>query len=280
MALIRKKIKYTKNKLYNSPLDALENLIGKRQRLVVAVVILSILLFVSEHFLGKSGIFIIIALSILTDIFLYISLRSDLKENFSWNIFILPFFFSLAFGLFYLIVPARMLTRIIMTTLYAVGLYSLFLSQNIFTVSSIRTIALVSGARTVSFSLTLLAYSFLSNVIFTFHFNIFLTLVLVFAYTFPLVMQSLWVYTLEKSIKTNIFWVFFISFCLLQVTLLLWFWPSTPTIIALFLSGIFYTLIGLTHVWFEKRLFRSVILEYAWVTFIAFAALVLFTPWN
>lgn len=280
MALLNRKFRHTKNKLLDSPLDALENLIGKRQRFVVAVGLLSILLFVSEHFLGKSGVFIIIALSILTDIFLYLSLRSDLKENFSWNIFILPFFFSLAFGLFYLLVPARMLTRIIMTSLYAVGLYSLFLSQNIFTVSSIRTIALVSGARTVSFTLTLVTYLFLSNVIFTFHFNILLTLLLVFAYTFPLVMQSLWVYTLEKSIKTNIFWVFFISFCLLQVALLLWFWPSTPTIIALFLAGVFYTLIGLTHVWFEKRLFRSVILEYAWVTFITFAALVLFTPWN
>ena len=87
-----------------------------------------------------------------------------------------------------------------MTSLYALGLYSLFLSQNIFTVSSIRTIALLSGARTVSLVLTLLSFFFLSNVVFSFHINIFLTLLLIlYLFIFNCFAIDLGLYSGKKS---------------------------------------------------------------------------------
>lgn len=250
---------------------------SKRQKFIVSVIVLSLGLFSSQYILGKSAISIVFVLSILTPIFLYIGLRNDLKENFNLQVFILPFFYSLAVGLFYLLVPARLLTRVGMTSLYAMGLYSLYLSQNIFTVSSIRTIALLSGARTVSLVLTLLSYFFLSNVVFSFHINVFITLLLIFIYTFLIVLQAIWTYTLEKNPLVEIFWTLSLTICLVEVALFLWFRLSSPTVLALFLSAIFYVLIGLTHAWFEKRLFRGVILEYFWVTVVSFIFLVLFT---
>ena len=57
-----------------------------------------------------------------------------------------------------------------------------------------------------------------------------------------------------------------LTFCLVEVALFLWFRQASPTVLALFLTSIFYVLIGLTQAWFEKRLFRSVILEYFWVS--------------
>ncbi len=254
--------------------------LSKRQKFIISVLILSLFLFISEHFFSAIGLYFVFFLSLFTDFFLFLSLRNDLKENFSWKIFILPFFYSLAVGMFYLLVPARFLTRIGMTSLYALGLYSLFLSENIFTVSAIRTIQLLSGARTVAFALTLLSYFFLSNVIFSFHINVFITLLLVFGYTLPMVTHSLWMYTFNKDILSDISWIFSLTLCLVEGALLLWFWPSTPTVIALFLSGFFYIIVGLSQVWFEKRLFRSVILEYAWVAIVVFVVLVLFTSWK
>lgn len=252
----------------------------KRQRFIFSIIVLSIMLFVSEHFLGEFGLYLIFALSLLTVFLLYLCLREDLKGNFSWQLFILPFFFSLAFGLFYLLVPARYITRIIMTTLYAIGLYALFLSKNIFTVSSIRTIALLSSARTVTVALTLLSYFFLSNVVFSLHLNLFLTLFLVFLYTFPIVLQAIWIHTFEKKDFSSILWVTLLTVCLLEVAILLWFWPSSPTLIALFLSGIFYSILGLSHGWFEMRLFKGVIWEYLWVMLILLIVLVFFTSWT
>ncbi len=254
-------------------------LINKRQRFIFSVIFLSLGLFIAELVLGKSGIYIVMGLSVLTVILLYLSLRQDLRGNFTPQTFILPFMYSLGVGLFYLLVPARFLTRIGMTAFYALGLYSLFLSQNIFTVSSIRTIQLLSGARTVSLVLTLVSYFFISNVVFSFHINVFITLALVFAYTFLFVMQAIWVYTLEKSPFTQIFWVLSLSVSLAEIALFLWLGPSSPTVSGLFLTAIFYVLTGLTQAWFEKRLFRSVILEYFWVTAISFLFLIVFTNW-
>jgi hypothetical protein len=252
-------------------------LFSKRQRFILAVIILSLGLFVSEYILGKSAISIVFVLSLLTVFSLFITLREDLKDNFSLQVFILPFFYSLAVGLFYLLVPARMLTRLGITSLYALGLYSLFLTENIFTVSSIRTIALLSGARTVSLVLTLLSFFFLSNVVFSFHINVFITLLLIFIYSFLIILQSIWTYTLEKNLMSQIFWVLSLTFCLVEVAVFLWFRQASPTVLALFLTAIFYVLIGLTQAWFEKRLFRGVILEYFWVTVVSFIFLILFT---
>lgn len=257
-----------------------KSFLTKRQRFVSGVIILSFSLFLVEHFLGKSGIYFIFLLSFFTTAFLYWALRKDLKENFSPQVFILPFIFTLSFGLFYLLVPGRLIVKLAMTLTYALGIYSVFLSQNIFTVSSIRTIALLSSARTVSFVTTLLSFFFLTNVIFSLHLNILITGLLLSISSFPLIIQSIWNYTLDKSLKKGIPWGIMLTICLVEVAFLLWFWPSTPTIISLFLTGVFYIILGLSHLWFEKRLFKSVLLEYVWVAVVVFTVLVVFTSWT
>lgn len=264
---------FGKHKRLNFILDFFNS---KRQKFFISVLILSIGLFISEYILGGGGIILVFILSFLTSFLLFIALRKDFKENFSPQTLILPFFYSLAIGLFYLLVPARFVTRIGMTFLYALGLYSLFLSENIFTVSAIRTIQLLSGARTVSLVITMLSYFFISNVVFSLHINVFLTLFLVFLYTFPIVAHAVWTYTLEKGIK-HLLWVFCLSICLVEVAAFLWFSLGSPTVIALFLTAMCYVVLGLAHAWLEKRLFRSVILEYFWVTIVAFIILILFT---
>lgn len=276
-----RKVKFINRRYKRRIEEALDKFLGnKRQRLIAAVLTLSLGLFVSEYFLGKSGIFMVFFIALLSNFFLFLALYDDLKENFYPQIFILPFFYSLAFGLFYLLVPARFLTRIVMTSLYGIGLYSLFLSMNIFTVSSIRTIALLSSARTVSFAIALLSYFFLSNVVFSLHTNIFVTLFFILAFTFPMVLASIWTHTLELDLKSNLFWSVSLTVLILESAMVLWFWPSTPTLISLFLTGIFYTLVGLSQAWFEKRLFRGVILEYFWVSIVTFIILIFFTVWS
>lgn len=254
-------------------------LTSKRQKFVLSVLILSVGLFIAEYVVGRFGVILVLMLSFLTSFLLYLSLREDLKENFTPQVLILPFFYTLALGLFYLLVPARLLTRFAMTFLYALGLYSLFLSENIFTVSAIRTIQLLSGARTISLVLTMLSYFFISNVVFSFHTNIFITLGLVALYTFPIVLHSVWTYAQEKSLFSQVFWVLTITICLIEVAAFLWFSQGSPTVLALFLTAIFYVILGLTHAWFERRLFRGVILEYFWVTIISFIFLTFFSSW-
>jgi len=267
------KSKKIKRKKFSLRLD-------KRQKFITSVIVLSIGLFIAEYLFTKYGFYVSFFLAALTDILFAWSLRNDIKNNFFPQIFILPFLYSLSFGLFYFLAPSRLITRVILTSVYAVGLYSLFLSENIFTVASIRTIALLNSARIVSFVITLINFFFFTNIIFSLHASIFLTSLLFFIMSFSFIFYSIWTYTLEKNFLKDIVWVSTISFSIFEVAVILWFWPTTPTVLALFLTGAFYILVGLSHVWLEKRLFRGVLWEYVWVAIFSFFILIWFTRWQ
>jgi hypothetical protein len=254
--------------------------IEKRQKFILSVTLLSILLFITEFQFGKSGLFIGIMLSVLTDMCLFWAIREDLNETNGFVVFILPFFYSLAFGSFYFLIPGRIIFRLLLTLLYAFGLYSLFLSQNIFVVSSIRTIQLLSGARIVSFVITLLSYFFFSNIVYSLHIFVLYEVLLVAIYTYLLSFHSIWTYSLQKTAYSTPLWVLGMTTCLAEIGTAVWFWPTSPTIISIFLTGIFYVIAGLSHVWLEKRLFRNVLWEYTWVCVIVFFMLIIFTQWG
>lgn len=254
--------------------------IDKRQKFVTAVIALSFGLFFTEFQFNQSGILIAFILPVITSLFLLWAIFADLRENKSYQAFILPFFYSLSFGFFYFLTPTTFIARLVLTVIYAFGLYSLFLSQNIFIVSSSRTIQLLSGARIVSFVITLISFFFLTNIVYSFHAIIFPVIVLIGIYSYMLIYHSLWTYTLQKNTQPLALWVSALTVCIIEVATLVWFWPSNPTVTALFLTGFFYTVVGLSHIWLEKRLFKGILWEYVWVGTIVFFVLLLFTTWG
>lgn len=253
---------------------------SKRQKFVLAIFVLSLGLFTSEYLFSGYAVVVAFLLGFLTDIFLAGSLYEDLKENFSLQPFVLPFLCSLAFGLFYFLTPSRLLSRLVLTTLYAVGLYSVFLSENIFVVASIRTIALLNSARIVTFVITLISFFFLSNTIFSFRLDLLSTTALFALSTFLFIFHAIWTYTLESSITKDLVWDGILTLCLVEFATVLWFWPTPPTVFALFITAVFYILTGLAHVWLDKRLFKNVLLEYSWVAIVAVFILVWFSGWQ
>ena len=120
--------------------------LSKREKFVLSVFFLSLGMFIVEFF-GIKGILFSVFLSLMTDLILYLILKEDIKKTFFYPVFILPFLYTLSFSLFYLLFPSRFISRILLTGIYSFGLYSLFLTQNIFAISSIRTINLLRSAR-------------------------------------------------------------------------------------------------------------------------------------
>lgn len=254
--------------------------IGKRQRFILSVTILSLSLVLSEYVFNQFGVMFSLLLAVATGIAFSLSMKQKGKESPHMQAYILPFLYSLSFSLFYFLAPSRQLTRIISTTLYAVGLYSVFLSENIFTVASIRTIALLNGARIVSFVISLISYFFLANIIFSLRIDFIPTMILFFISSFLLILHALWTYSLEKPFFRQGALVAMVSVALLELAVMLWFWPTSPTVVALYLTGMFYVFVGLFHVWFDKRLFKGVMLEYLWVAALACIILIVFTSWQ
>lgn len=255
--------------------------INKRQKFVIATLLLSIGIFSSNFFIGFYHLYAGMTLAVITAILFFFILRHDLKGTFFYPLFILPFLYTLAFTFFYLLVPARIISMILLTGLYAFGIYSLFLTQNIFAVSANKTINLLRSARIVSFVITLLVLFFLINFVFSAHLNIFVSSLIISVLAFFLNFQSLWVYSQEKSmIKEISLYSVVIGLAVFQLSLILFIWPVTAAVYSLFLTGIFYTYSGLSHAWFEKRLFKGVLWEYIWVGFLSVLVLIIFSKWG
>lgn len=255
--------------------------ISKRQQFVFAVLLLSVGVFMSESFNGLRLLLPSVVLAVATDVLLLFILRKDIKGTFIAPILVLPFFFTLAFPFFYTLVPTRLLSRIIITFLYSFGLYSLFLTQNIFAVSGIRTINLLRSARIVAFVITLLVFYFLVNFIFSLRLPVFITPLVILPLSFLINIQSLWTYSLDATqVRDITLFSAAISISILMLSFVLVLWPVTASVYSLFLTGIFYTYSGLCHAWLERRLFKGILWEYVWVGFISILFLVIFSKWG
>ena len=255
--------------------------LNKRQKFVIAVLVLSFGVFFSEYFTGAKLLSMALIFAVATDLLLLFILRKDIKGNFIIPTLILPFFFTLAFPFFYALVPERLLSRLLITLIYGFGLYSLFLTQNIFAVSGIRTINLLRSARIVAFVLTLLVFYFLVNFIFSLRLPVLLTPLAILPISFLMNVQSLWTYSLDSTqVKAISFFSAIIALCILQLSYVLVLWPVNASIYSLFLTGIFYTYSGLCHAWLERRLFKGILWEYVWVGFISVLFLVIFSKWG
>ncbi len=255
--------------------------LSKRQKFVAGMILLSSGIFISEYVSGINLIIFSLILSFLTTFILYLSLKEDIKDTFYYPILILPFFFTLSFSLFYPLVPSRLLSRIILTSIFAFGLYSLFLTENIFAVSAIRTITLLRSARIVAFVITIIVLFLLTNIIFSLRLPTYSSHFVIFIITFFLNFQSLWTYSLNREfLAETIFASTMISLSLAELSLILSVWPVDASIYSIFLTGIFYSYSGLTHAWVEKRLFRGVLWEYIWVGFLAILILIFFSRWG
>lgn len=255
--------------------------LNKRQKFVGIVALLSVGLFLSEIFTGQKLIVSALILSVATNLLLFLVLKDDIKGTFYYPIFILPFLYSFAFSLFYSIIPARFLTRLMLTGIYGFGMYSLFLTQNIFAVSGIRTINLLRSARIVSFVLTLVILFFLINISFSLRLPIYVLPILVFIIVFFLHFQSVWVYTFDKEFLSEaLLSSLTVAFAIMQLSIVLIIWPVSASIYSIFLTGIFYTYSGLLHAWIEKRLFKGILWEYVWVGFLSILILLVFSKWG
>lgn len=254
---------------------------SKREKFVAAVFILSAGFFFSEILTGTAFVIGGIVIAVLTALFLYVSLKDDIRGTFYYPLFILPFLYALSFELFYSLVPARTLTRLLLTIVFAFGLYSLYLTQNIFAVSGIRTINLLRSARIVSFVITIFTMFSLLNVLFSLKLPIFIAPILVGVIVFLLAFESLWSYALTReSIGEVLIAATVCAVTIGELAIVVAIWPVNAVIYAIFLTGIFYTYSGLSHAWMEKRLFKGILWEYVWVGFLSILILILFSQWG
>lgn len=196
----------------------------------------------------------------------------------SW---ILPLMFTAGIGLFYFLLPGTILSAIPVIVLYLLGLYALFLSENIFSVAAIRTIQLFRSASAVSFLLTLFTSFLLYDTVFSFRLPFYLNAIFVFFISILLFLHGVWSVNLGEKVSLKLFLYSALSaFSIGEIAFVLSFWPTTIALASLFLTSFLYVLLGLTQAHLSGRLFEKTVKEYLLVGLVVFLVLLLYTNWG
>jgi hypothetical protein len=206
------------------------------------------------------------------------SLFDDLQPHEWLTVVPFPALYAAAVALFYFLLPANLLSKVMILILFAGGVYALLLTANIFSVAKGRTIQLLHAAHAVGLLFTLLTSLLFANTIFSFHLPFYLNGLLVGLTHFPLILMSLWSVELENYISGEIWGLTgLLTLLMIELAMILSLYPFSVWNLALFLMAFLYVSLGILHNYLKERLFKNTLREYRLVAiFIALMFFVLF----
>jgi hypothetical protein len=221
------------------------------------------------------------ALGLLTLILFAWSLKEGLGKNLTLLSLVLPTFFTVGVGLFWFLLPSNVFARLPAVIFYGIGIYALCLTANIYTVATIRTIALLRAARGVGFVLTLVTSFLIFDTILSLKAPIIVTSLSSAVVAFPLFLQGFWTIPLERKISKELIMMSAVASLIVgEVAVSLFFWPVTVVVGSLFLTVAAYMLLGLGQSKLEARLFTQTIREYLFVGVFVFIGMFFATRWG
>lgn len=252
----------------------------KRQEFVIITGILTIFMMLTQLVSTELRYPMVAILSVLTYGLCALALREDLRGAEWATLLTLPTLFTAAVGVFYFLLPERWLTRLPIAGLYAVGIYALLLTENIYNVAAARTIALLRAGHSVGFLLSLATFFLLVQTVFAFRLYPIINALIVAPITFVLTLQVLWAMELESKIGKSVRELSIITAVLLaEITWIFSMWPVRTTLQALFVTTCFYGLAGMGQQYLADRLYKRTVWEFFGVVAIVGVILLFATNW-
>lgn len=254
---------------------------SKRKRFIATSALLS-LGFIGINFVPDSFRFIAIgALSLFTIVLFVWSLWGGIKMNATLLTLVLPFMFTISVGLFWFLLPSSLFARIPVVLFYGLGVYALCLTANIYTVSAIRTIALLRAARGVGFVLTLVTFFLVYDAILSLRAPIYVVSGVVLVASLPLFLQGFWTIVLDKKFSAPVLRLAAVSSLVMgEIALTMYFWPVTVVVGSLFFTVGVYVLLGLGQAYLEGRLFSQTVRDHITLGIVVFVGMFLATRWG
>jgi hypothetical protein len=238
----------------------------RREKFVIAATISTLgLIGVQYTFLE----FRYIAIAVFV-VFSYIistwALSDDLQSHERVTIIPFPVLYAAAVSLFYFLLPESIISQGIIVILFGIGMYALFLTSNIFSVAKGRTIQLVHAANAISGIFGVLISLLFSNTIFSLRLPFYFNTLFIGLVHFPLIFMLLWSVNLENKIDKEIVgFSLVLTLVLMELALILSFFPLGIWFYSLFIMSFFYIGIGLMQSFIKGRLFVRTLVEYSLV---------------
>ncbi len=253
----------------------------KRQTFVGITGILTALLMLTQLVPLDFRYPMVAALFIISYALCAFALREDLHGAEWGTLLILPSFFTAAVAVFYFLLPTRWLTRLPIAVLYAIGIYALLLTENIYNVAAARTIALLRAAHSVGFLLTLATYFLLVQTVLAYRLHGWENALLIGVVTYPLTLQILWAMNLEPLVGKQVRELTrIITIIAIELTWIFSLMPVRTTILALFLTTCFYGLVGMGQQYLADRLYKRTVWEFFGVVAIVGIILLVTLNWR
>lgn len=254
---------------------------SKRQQFVGVTFVLTLGLFLTQLVPVEWRYPMVALLSAGTYAGAAFGLRDDLA-GIEWvTLLTLPTLFTAAVGLFYFLLPVRWLTRVPVATIYAIGMYGLLLTENIYNVAANRTIALLRAAHSVGFLLTLTTYFLLVQTVLAFRFSPVINAAAIGTISILLIFQTLWAIELEETVNRRVTAITVaLTIVCMELAWIFSFWPVKSIIQALFLTTCFYSLVGMGQQYLAQRLYKRTVIEFFAVSAIVFVVVLFTTHWR
>jgi len=251
---------------------------SKRARFFAISFFLGSLLWCTGLFGVEKRLALVLSISGIAYVLSAWVLFEDLK-GWEWiTLLILPVLFTLGSGLFGNLLPTAIpsmfglnfqietslflggIVRFLFTVLYVFGVYAVLLTENIFSVASIRTIQLFRAARSVSFILALVVALFFYAVALSLKLPFYVVGMVVGFISLLLSFESLWSIDLKTEHLDDVYLLSIVVGWLMTLYgFVVSFWPVAPFMGGLLLTACFYALLGVL----EQRLInKTVVVNY------------------
>lgn len=276
--------------------------LSKRQKFIIATLILLIGVMLSRLGLGQffQWRFRIALFSILAVVTSIWALRDEDFSGIEWlTLPILPSMFALASALVFPLMPSgfdtiltvnvsadtswllAFILKIIFLVAFVVGYYASILTTNIYNIAAIRNIQLLRVAHSVGFLITVATVLLFYIVTLSLHVFSFLNFFLIFAISLPLAFQAIWSISLEEKIgeQTRNFSLV-VAVVLGEIAWVLSSWPVGISIMALFLTAIFYEMVGIIQYYLDQKLSIKVVHEFIAVAIVVFLITIFTATWG
>lgn len=266
---------------------------SKRQKFVLATAVLLAGIILSRLGLGfiqwRFRLVIFSLVAVLASLW---ALRDEDFTGIEWlTLPILPTFFAVGSLLAFPLLPSGfdtdagrlwgLLVKIVYLGIFVAGYYATLLTANIYNVAAIRTIQLLRVAHSIGFLMTVTAALFFFVVIASLHLSSLLNFGAVFLVSLPLAFQAIWSVNLEEKVTVETRnYSLLTAGILAQLAWALSFWPVGVSILALFLTAIFYELVGIIQYHFGQRLNPKIVNEFVSVAVVMFLVVVATTKWG
>lgn len=261
-------------------LNELASKLPRRLRFVISAVVLTVLMLGTTFFDFDTFWYILPLLVLATYFFTYFAVLEGIDKNEWIVLFIMPVFFTIFMYFFYYLFPVRWLTRVPLVLFYGLSMYALLLTSNIFNVGVEKNIQLYRAAFSVNFLFQTLIIFLATEVFLSFRQVFAVNAIGMFAVLFPVSLQLFWsVHPQSKIEKKDMFYAAVTSFLISQAVTVLSFIPLKTTILALFITGAYYSIGGLMYHYIDEKLFKQTVREYFMVMVVIIGIVILTIQW-